>query len=100
VLFAQGRDLPGQRPDETKALCRRAGNEVVFPTVRHSGYGCVLPVHALKVSFLPSEINLIVVERQTSGVLAEEGSEAGSCSFIKLAAKFRIDTSSGLSFRA
>src|SRR4030042_1146989 len=60
VLFAQGRDLSGQRPDETNAVCRRAGNEVVVPTVRHSVYGCMLPVHALKVPFLPSDINLIV----------------------------------------
>jgi len=60
VLFAQGRDLLGQRPDETKTVCRRAGNEVVVPTVRHLVYGCVLPVHVLKVSFLPSDINLMV----------------------------------------
>jgi len=36
VLFAQGRDLSGQRPDETNAVCRCAGNEAVVPTVRHS----------------------------------------------------------------
>ena len=60
MLFAQGRDLLGQRPDETKAVCRRAGNEVVVPTVRHLVYGCVLPVHVLKVAFLPSDINLMV----------------------------------------
>ena len=60
MLFAQGRDFSGQRPDETNAVCQRAGNKVVVPTVRHSVYGCVLPVHALKIPFLPNEINLIV----------------------------------------
>ena len=60
MLFAQGRDLLGQRPDETEAVCRRAGNEVIVPTVRHSIYDYVLPVHALKIPFLPSDINLIV----------------------------------------
>ena len=64
MLFTQGRDLSGQRPDETNAVCRRAGNEVVVPTVRHSVYGGVLPVHALKVAFLPSDINLIVAPNE------------------------------------
>jgi len=55
VLFAQGRDLSGQRPDETNAVCWRAGNEIVIPNLRHSVDGSVLPIHALKVPFLPSE---------------------------------------------
>jgi len=67
VLFAQGRDLSGQRPDETNAVCRRAGNEAVVPTVRHSVYGCVLPVHALKVPFLPRDINLTIAPWRLTG---------------------------------
>ena len=59
MLFAQGRDLSGQRPDETNPLRRRAGNEIVVPDLRHSVYGCVLPIHTLKVPFLPSDINLV-----------------------------------------
>jgi hypothetical protein len=65
VLFAQRRDLSGQRPDETDAVRRRAGNEVVVLTVRHSEYGCMLPIHALKVPFLPSNINLIPASNGT-----------------------------------
>jgi len=61
VLLAQGRDLSGQRPDETTAVCRRAGNEVVVPTVQHSIYGCLLPVHAFKIALLTNHINLTVV---------------------------------------
>ena len=60
MFFAQGRDLAGQRPDETNAVCRRARNEIVVPTVRHSVCGCVLPVHALKVPFLRRPINLTI----------------------------------------
>ena len=60
MLFAQGRDFSGQKPDEFNAVCRRAGNKVVVPTVRHSVYGCVLPVHDLNVPFLPCNSNRIV----------------------------------------
>jgi len=76
VLSAQGRDFSGQRPDETKAFCRRAGNEVVVPTVRHLVYGCVLPVHALKVPFLPNDINLILPPNVPHYRLAEAKLEA------------------------
>ncbi len=62
MLFAQGRDLSGQWPDETNAVCRSAGNEVVVPAVGHSVYGYVLPIHAFKVAFLPSDINRIVAQ--------------------------------------
>ncbi len=64
MLFAQGRDLSGQRPDETKAVCGRAGNEVVVSVVRHSVFGRVLPVHALKRPFLASDINLTLAPKE------------------------------------
>ena len=60
MLFAQGRDFLGQRPDEAHALRRSAGNEVIVPTVRHSVNESVLPIHALKVPFLARDINLII----------------------------------------
>ena len=60
MFLAQGCDFSGQKPDEPNAVDRRAGNEVVVPTFRHSVYGCVFPVHAIKVPFLSYAINRIV----------------------------------------
>jgi hypothetical protein len=60
VFFTQRYDLTGQRPYETNAVRRRAGNEVVVPTIRCSIYDCVFPIHAFKIPFLLSVINLIV----------------------------------------
>lgn len=60
MFFAQGRDFSGQNPDEFNAVLRRAGNKVVVPVVRHSIYGCVLPVHDFNIPFLPRKSNQVV----------------------------------------
>jgi len=60
VFFAQGREFSGQNPDEFNAVLRRPGNKVVVPFVRHSKYGCVLPVHNFNIPFLPRKSNQVV----------------------------------------
>jgi hypothetical protein len=62
VLFAQGCDFSGQKPDEPNPVCWRAGNEVVVPTVRHLVYGCVIPVHAFNSPFILNDINRMVAQ--------------------------------------
>ena len=57
MLFAQGGDFPSQRPDEPDPICRRAGNEVVVPVVRHAEVGGVIPVHTFNLPFVPNNIN-------------------------------------------
>jgi len=66
VLFAQGRDLSGQKPGESNTAFLRAGNEVVVPKVRHSVYGRVHPVHVLKLPFLPCGFNKLVTQNATT----------------------------------
>ena len=93
MLFAQGRDLSGQRPDEPKAVCRRAGNEAVVPTIRHSVYGCVLPVHALKVPFLPHDINLTIAPNVPHNRLAMKRSGIAQSELMRLLNKSLISSS-------
>jgi hypothetical protein len=66
VLFAQGRDLTGQKQGESNTAFLRAGNEVVVPNVRHSVYDCALHVHVFKLPFLPCGINRIVTQNATA----------------------------------
>jgi len=57
VFFAQGRDFPGQNPDELNAVCRCPGNEVVISNVCNFVYGGVVSVHSYNVTFLQLDIN-------------------------------------------
>ena len=80
MLLAQGGDFPSQRPDETQALCRRAGDKVVVQTIRHSVFRRVLPVHRLRIPFSLCNISPKVVRpasalpcsREKLGYLSEK----------------------------
>ena len=98
MFFAQGRDFPGQRPDETNTVRRRAGNEVVVPLIRHSVYGSVLPVHGLKVSFLPKGINRIIAPNESFSDVTQKYLHFSKVSFTGILLTYISDIINSIMF--